>query len=732
MISLADKLRAQRDAAAQVEVQEQAAAATAALVPGSALVPRRAEPVGMLEQLRLQKEEQFRHEDPHAYGEIRRICDLPIVEPLAPEEIDAVSRRWVLDAAYRDPLVPFRLMQEQADAILAYEMWGANFDPISVGKGKTLLTLMLAEAAMQRGARRVLLLVPAQVYPQLVIRDIPWARTKVRLTYQAMLLGGVTASQRLLRARCGRRGLYILPYSCLSTRDSEEVLRAIDPQVVIADEAHYLKNDRAARTARVERLLYDKVSGHKRRNEVQFIPLSGTITTKGVMDYHHLLRAALGDSCPLPLSPVTAREWGAVIDSNCVGGAFTGPIEPLVAWARRMRPSEEIPAGTAGFRAAYRLRLRTTPGVVISGEEEVACSLVMCNQPIPEPETRPGWDKLEELIRKVDEEWLTPNGDEIEHAIHTFKWKQELAAGFYNELYWPEPATLQEERGISQEEAKDLLRRAKEHHAAEQVYAKLLRGWLKDHGREQLDTPMLVGANMKRRGAEDVGEELYGAWTYARSLDFDGRPERRERAIRVCDFRVRHGLEWARKVSKDGDGGILWGYHQEVVRWATELLRQEGLDPLYCPAGDASNRAIIDPKNSKRIVVASISAHSTGKNLQTLFSRELVLQWPRPAKDAEQLVGRLHRTGQKADEILVWRCDTLEFDEMLFAACANDALYAQQTTGARQRIIYAAYDPMPKMFRPEILRERGFQNRILDGAQRKMMAERFGEPGKPY
>ena len=104
-----------------------------------------------------------------------------------------------------------------------------------------------------------------------------------------------------------------------------------------------------------------------------------------------------------------------------------------------------------------------------------------------------------------------------------------------------------------------------------------------------------------------------------------------------------------------------------------------------------------------------------------------MIQWPRPAKTAEQLIGRLHRQGQKADEIEVRTCLTLDFDHMLFGACLNDALYIHQTTGTEQKMVYGSYIPMPKIFPPAVLIEAGAKGvKQLTSEQLKILEDKFG------
>ena len=215
-----------------------------------------------------------------------------------------------------------------------------------------------------------------------------------------------------------------------------------------------------------------------------------------------------------------------------------------------------------------------------------------------------------------------------------------------------------------------------------------------------------------------------GKW---KDLDFEGRPERDSRAIRVCDWKIAHLVEHA-KMHRDGNpdkGIIFWIHHQEVGAWLVEALGAAGLRGVtHAKAGD--NEKILDPRVSKNIVVASIDAHGTGKNLQA-FEHMAVVQWPRSARVAEQLIGRLHRRGQQADELVIRTCNTLPFDQMNFAACLNDALYIHQSTGDRQKLIYASYDPVPKIFPHHVMVANGLEVEKLTAEQERMLKDKFGD-----
>lgn len=654
--------------------------------------------------------------DPDGFSEVRRICRLPLVPELTREELDEFCRANVLADQYDRG---WRLFNVQAAAVMAYDDCDGLFAPIGVGWGKTLITIMVAERAFRAGIRRSLLLVPSQVYLQLVRIDLAWARRHVPLTVPFIPMGGKSMDERRAFARSGKVGCYILPYSCLSTRDTSDLLEAIKPGLVICDEAHALKNRRSARTKRV----VDFVVEHRPK----FVALSGTITNKSVRDYHHLMKAALGDGSPLPLSTVMAEEWGAVVDAQAdASTAQTGPLLPLVEWAMRNFPQERITLDRAGFRRAYRLRLNSAPGVVSTGDSEIGTSLLISNQPVEGHEKTPEFAKLKELIAGVEERWVTPSGDEIEHAIHTWKWLYELNAGFYNDLRWPTPEDLASRRSCTVASAREQLDRAFEHHAATQDFARELRGWLEHYARPGLDTPMLVGRDMAQHADRNVSADLFQKWTAMRALDFEQRPERDSKAVRVCDFKIRHALKFALGVLKDapGKGALIWYYHQEVGAWISEALRLAGIDALHCPAGEAHNRSILEESARSRIVVASMTAHGTGKNLQH-FQHTYFAQWPRSSTTAEQVLGRNHRHGQEADELVYITNNTSEFDNLNMAACLQDALYIAQTTGTRQKVIYGGYDPLPKIFPEDVLVERGFQVSRLTPDQRRMLVERF-------
>jgi hypothetical protein len=126
-----------------------------------------------------------------------------------------------------------------------------------------------------------------------------------------------------------------------------------------------------------------------------------------------------------------------------------------------------------------------------------------------------------------------------------------------------------------------------------------------------------------------------------------------------------------------------------------------------------------------------MAGHGEGKNLQA-FQRSVLAEFPRKADMLEQVLGRTHRFGQLADELAPVTINTSEFDHQNMSACLIDSLYIHQSTGSRQKAVYASYDPLPRMYPVDFLRERGFVDVArLDPAARAVLEERFGPLARP-
>lgn len=661
-----------------------------------------------------------RRKSPEHIPEITRICQIPLSFPLTDEEIEAVQETHVKAAAHEQG---FRLQRVQAEAIQVFDEMGTLFGPIEVGGGKTLITLRCAGIAHEKGIKKILLVVPAQVFSQLKNHDVNWARARVPIGCQFFFLGGKSREERMRIVSSSARGCFVVPYSLLSTEDTSEMLDRLEPGLVIFDEAHNLKNRKSARTRRVMSFM--------RKHQPQVVAVSGTMTSKSIKDYAHIIQLCLGRGSPLPLEAQIVADWSAVLDANTnnfntlserhVG---TGPLRPLVSWSNQNFPHDRLSADVEGFRRAFQNRLLTSPGVVASPADSLGVSLVVDNIKVPLDGT--GAEELREYDRRVEELWVLPNGDELEWAMHKFKARYELSAGFYNNLVWPSVDDYSKRKGISEAEAVRRIERAQAHHLLLQEYHRELREWLKHHQLPGCDTPMLVGRNMHEMGDQVVGRRLYAAWRRAKDAEFDGMPERDSFPVRVCDYKIRAAVEWMRHRKS----GIIWYYHQGIGEWMAEAAKAAGLNAVHCPAGKHFND-LLTCEGAKsyfadKFAICSITAHGTGKNLQ-YFSEQFCLQFPRPEETAQQMIGRTHRKGQEEDQVTVTTCISTDIDEIALAATLNDAVYVFETTSSKRKILFATWDPMPVIFGTALLNRAGAEAKQLNIRQRKILEDRFGQ-----
>ncbi len=651
--------------------------------------------------------------------DLERILALPIRELPDDEDVEIESYERLSHEAFQQGQ---RLLPKQVDALREFESCRGAFCPVGVGFGKSGIALMSSQIAFNRGwARKVLLLVPVHLVGTMMGRHVREWRRRTNLSLTFHVLAGQSRVQRKKLAESGATGVYVFPYSLLSQPDAVEVLQAIDADMVVADEAHRLKNPRSACTKRLMHVL--RAREEEQRSAI-FVAMSGSFTTKSVMEYHHLIDAALRENSPLPRKAGTAFTWGLVIDSGAspTHGLVAGAMGKLITWAHRNFPAEQrlfaSRVSVDNARNAYQRRLTTAPGVVATSGERPNASLAIIDH-----ETPGHSPKLGTLMSQVQDRFETPEGEPIDHSIHTFKWMYELTSGFYNSLVWPSVEKHAKNRHISTGEAGDQLTRARGHLKALQRYHAGLREFFKE-APIGLDTPTDVALAISR-GHSDIPQWLDVLWRDVKGADFQGRPNRLSIPVRVDDFKIRSVVAWA----QEHEHGAIWVYHQEMGEWIIEALTKAGMSPVYAPAGaDELIDSIGDPERGgkgDRLVVASCPAHGIGRNLQA-FQHQLFAEWPRSAMLAEQTLGRIHRTGQMAEEVIAHTLIATEWDEMNRAATIGDAVYIQHTMGQAQRVLYADYDPLPKIYSPGQLRARGASPLSTDPVLWQRVREMFG------
>ncbi len=201
-----------------------------------------------------------------------------------------------------------------------------------------------------------------------------------------------------------------------------------------------------------------------------------------------------------------------------------------------------------------------------------------------------------------------------------------------------------------------------------------------------LDTPGTAHAAMEegRGGLPEDIEELWWQWQEAQRAVPEGAPGREIEVVRVSPYKVDAAVKWL-----SGRAGIIWVWHTALGDWVEERLRETDVPVLRKAAGDTWLRG---DGSHKYAVVASISAHGTGRDLQD-HGRQFVMQWPRSGQVMEQLLGRVHRTGQERDTLEVRTCLSTGSEIALARDCYRDTMYSARTMGGSRKLLLADYDP---------------------------------------
>lgn len=607
--------------------------------------------------------------------ELRRILALP----RRAQEIEGTPRGDALiemvSARYRRPPRPegcacesmereciMDLRFAQAWALYEIGIAGGLLGPIGVGHGKTILNILslLALAPFRVGLG--LLLVPPTLLGQLVG---DYVHIGQHFRVPSMIVHGGDDYTSILP---GEPVLHVMPYSRLSRPTSTRWIEDLQPGVIIADEAHKLRDPDTATTSRVMRYA-------ETHPETRFLFWSGSITDKTIKDYAHLASMALKHCSPVPRDKVTAEDWSRAIDPKDNPADPGALLDGLIATGCCL-PDEHVTRG-------YGRRLNETCGVVSTTIAAVDAELVI-DERVPEGCTGPAVDYDDDSGRAVDYDGLPvdvvealarvregerPDGELLLDALAKAKTAREVACGFY--YYWHFPNG----------EKQSLIDEWK---AKRKAWRKELRKKLMDRA-EHLDSENLCKRAAQRHWGDLAPRDDLPSWHslhWPAWRDIENQVVHVTRSTRINDYLARDAAAWALQ-----NRGIVWYEHSEFGAWVAQL---SGL-PMY--AGGPGGGGLLDRQTGQvlergdRSLILSIKAHGTGRNgLQKLFCDQLVANPPSSPSAWEQLLGRLHRVGQHAPTVWArFYRHTREMHAHVDSAL-RAALYVEGTIGASQKI----------------------------------------------
>lgn len=569
-----------------------------------------------------------------ASDELTRIMALPRRPALPPADTaSALYRRenpsCLCASRGRECITELRPVQAWALAEMASTK--GLLGPIGVGHGKTILDILAPLAVPD--CKTAVLLVPPNLRGQLI--------KEYELISQHFRVPSIVVhGKQYTKTVPGSPVLHVFPYSLLSNPHPTRraFLHTANPDLVISDECHNLRNPTAARTMRFMRYFED--FPHTR-----FCGWSGSLTDKSIKDYSHLAELALGQGSPLPIEKDVLDDWARALDPGD-SPAPPGALLQLCA------PGELVHSG-------FHRRLVETPGVVPTREPPISAQIIIKSRSPGEIPVA-----VKEALSELRRTWMRPDGEELVDALALAKSARELSCGFYYRWIFP--------RGESVTLIMRWLRARKE-------WNREVRQLIKKR-QEHLDSPKLIENAAKRAcGDLEPDKELpslkSSAWPVWRDIAKMVQPE--TEAVRISDFLVQDAAKWAHE-----NRGIVWTAHREFGEWVAET---SGL-PMH--GGGPKAGELIAQETGDRSIVASIQAHGTGRDgLQRLFATQLIATPPSSATAWEQTLGRLHRVGQKADAV------TAEFYQHTpeLRECVQKALtraeYVQSTLGSQQKIV---------------------------------------------
>jgi hypothetical protein len=131
---------------------------------------------------------------------------------------------------------------------------------------------------------------------------------------------------------------------------------------------------------------------------------------------------------------------------------------------------------------------------------------------------------------------------------------------------------------------------------------------------------------------------------------------------------------------------LIWVHHKEVGE------RFAALGLPYYGAGGVDRLTGESIETAKLCACAlSISSNKEGRNLQDRWSSAIVAELPRDAGDIEQLIGRIHRDGQRSDEVDVAVHVSTASAGAALERVIERAQWVQASTGQPQKILQGSW-----------------------------------------
>lgn len=428
--------------------------------------------------------------------------------------------------------------------------------------------------------------------------------------------------------------LTVKTYQWLGRRQQADYLTGVlKPDLVVCDEAEWLKNartDRLASPASVALAIADCVA---ELPDTRWLFLSASYSSDGnVLDFLHLVAWALRGRAPVPVYASEQLQWADALDGK-------GP--PQVVLGAPTADEAEV---------RFQERLRTAPGVLITTDrfEDVPITIDSLRLDTP-PTLEEHWVRLRDLAS-------APDGYVLGDRFQTYRVARQFARGYVTSLV-----------------CADGSRPPVEYIRARQAWAGVVREGVND-GRWRSEG----AARAACEGHPDLIEWEF----FQRTVPTHTRFEWLDLGI------AEWCAQWAR-----ANVGIVWVHGRE---FGAEVARRAGI-PYYGAGSrggvmhETGERSIV-----ASIGAISRGFNLQGpRPIRPHFHRGLVTHWPAGGATCEQLLGRTHRDEQTLACHVTYLVTCAE-DAAAAYASVDSAVRLEKRTGQPQKVCYGTWTNPPQ------------------------------------
>lgn len=450
-----------------------------------------------------------------------------------------------------------------------------------VGSGKTDIAFL---SAVIKDARRPLFLAPAKLLGQ------------YNKAYECTRLGKTEREFKKLSLEWeGNPNWKYLSYEKLSRDKQSDFLDRYEPDLIVAEEAHKIKNVRSGRTKRVKRYM----TAHP---DTIFIPLTGSLKRRSLLECAHIVEWAMREYSPIPRTKFYGEldEWRRALDLN-TREQDAVDVGVLTAFA----PGGDLQA----IRDAYTTYRQETPGWVTVVGSGIDCTLML------EGEQVEGYPKhVDDKFEALRESYETPDGESFVEPKQLWQFLERCSLGYWHRLR-PEPPEVWKE--------------------AKRAWGSFVREIL-SHNKQHLDTELQVARACARGDIVDHG--LYARWKEIRPLY---NPDEHRTREWFDDTFLSWCVKWLEKEKSP--------LFTPAIGLGQKLKEVTGLPYFHEGARDPKFGHIDEYKGGA--CIASMGAVLEGYNLQDRWNKGCLIGRFSNSSELHQLIGRFHRPGQEADDV---------------------------------------------------------------------------------